>query len=401
MISVDEALEFVLKGAGPLKAESVPLNAIAGRVAAKDHIACLTQPPFSASAMDGYAARFDDAALGRSLRVIGEAPAGRPFTGTVEEGTAVRVFTGAVLPDGADHVIIQEDVAREGERITVTAGQPVARNIRPAGLDFKAGDSLAVAGQQLGVFHGALFAAGNLSEAACVRRPRVALFTSGDELREPGSDLAPGEIVNSNPFAIKALIEAWGGDADDLGCASDTLDAATDMFLRASEADIIVPIGGASVGDYDYMRAGFTKAGGKLVFEKVAVRPGKPTWYGQIGSARVIGLPGNPSSAIVTAALFLQPLLLRLAGNKASTVSHSVATATDLPANGARETYLRAERLWSEEGELTVRVFSKQDSSMLSVFTRCDALIRRPAHAPEVIAGTPVDIIPITGRFSE
>lgn len=401
MKSVEEALDLILDGVEALDAEQVPLDAIVGRIAAADHVACVTQPPFSASAMDGYAVRFVDIATRDTLQVIGEAPAGQPFDGRVEAGTAVRVFTGAVIPEGADHVVIQEDVTLEGATLTIVAEQKTARNIRPAGLDFKTGDVLAEAGKPFGIFHGALLAAGNLPTAKCVRKPHIALFTSGDELRAPGADLAPGEIINSNPFALRALIEAWGGTAEYLGCAPDGLAEVQEMFQRASGADLIVPIGGASVGKYDFMRDGFAAAGGALVFQKVAVRPGKPTWFGRLGASRVIGLPGNPASAMVTASLFVQPLVQRLCGRRAASITEMAVTMSALPANGMRESYLRAERVMSSSGQPVVKPFPKQDSSLLSAFTRCDVLIRRVVDAPGVPEGREVEIIPITGRMGD
>ncbi|WP_425409053.1 gephyrin-like molybdotransferase Glp [Hyphococcus sp.] len=394
MLSVDEAVTAILRGAAPLEAEAMPLAKLTGRIAAEDVIAQLTQPPFAASAMDGYAVRFADVKTGVSLKVIGEAPAGAPFKGEIRTGEAVRIFTGGVIPDGADHVIIQEKVTRDGERITVTETADAPRHIRPAGIDFKKGDRLAQAGERLHEIHGAIFAAGNISEARVIGRPTVALFSNGDELIEPGGDLRPGEIVNSNHYALSAMVERWGGAPEYLGRAADNEDAIREFFARARNADIIVPIGGASVGDYDFVKTAFAKEGGDIVFEKVAVRPGKPTWHGRLGSARIIGLPGNPASAIVTAALFVQPLARRLAGHAATegSVFEKAALSRPLKANSAREAYLRAEVSPLVYGYNAVPA-DDQDSSLLFPFARSNALIRRLANAPAAKEGDEVEIL--------
>lgn len=276
--------------------------------------------------------------------------------------------------------------------ITVTRAQASPRHIRQAGIDFSKGDLLAKAGTRFGPFHGTLLAAANLAYAKCYRRPRVALFSNGDELRPPGTALAPGEIVDSNHYAISAITRAAGGVPTYLGCAPDNPAAITEMYQQAAEADIIVPIGGASVGEYDFMRDGFLAAGGKQVFEKIAVKPGKPTWFGRLGTARVVGLPGNPASAMVTACLFVQPLIARLAGEMAQVNEINAVTAHDLPANGPRETYLRAERIGFDGGHPVVQAFHSQDSSLISAFTRCDILIRRAPNAGAVSAGDVVKV---------
>ena len=388
MLSVEEAIAAVLEGAAPLGADPAGLSQLLGRILAEDVNARMTQPPFAASAMDGYAVRFEDAAAGAELRVIGEAPAGAPFAGKLGKGEAVRIFTGGAVPDGVDHVVIQEDVARDGDRITVNDAQDAPRNIRPAGIDFKEGDVLATAGTRLHELHGAIFAASNIAEASVYRRPRVAVFSNGDELKEPGADLKPGQIVNSNHYALSAMIHAWGGEAVYLGCAPDDEASIRGFFRRGSDCDVIVPIGGASVGDYDFVKSAFAIEGGEIVFSKVAVRPGKPTWCGRLGSARVIGLPGNPASAIVTAALFLQPLVRRLAGETWA-VPFAKARVTEILApNGGREAYLRAV---AKDG--AVSTAPNQDSSLLLPFAAANALIRRPANAPAVEAGGEVEFV--------
>lgn len=388
MISVDDAIAAILDGVRPLDVERVSLSGLTGRVAAQTVKAAMTQPPFAASAMDGYAARFSDMKPGAMLRVIGEAPAGAPFDGEVGAGEALRIFTGGAVPKGADHVIIQEDVARSGDSIVVEATQDGPRNIRPAGIDFKTGDVLADAGERLHEIHGAIFAAANISDADVYRRPRVALFSNGDELKEPGSALKPGQIINSNHFALSDLIRSWGGEADYLGCAADNEESIREFFQRGRGADIIVPVGGASVGDFDFVKAAFAKEGGAVKFEKVAVRPGKPTWSGALGSTRVLGLPGNPASAIVTAALFVQPLVRRLGGEAWSAPFAAAQLTARIAANGGREAYLRAK---VEGGVITPA--SNQDSSLLWPFTKANALIRRVSHAPAAEIGAEVEYV--------
>ncbi len=382
MISVEEALSIVLSGAAPLGVESIALGDCADRIVAADIVARITQPPFAASAMDGYAARFADATKGETLRVIGEAPAGAPFDGGVGAGEAVRIFTGGVVPPGADHVVIQEDAAREGDAITISEAQERPRHIRPAGVDFQKGDVLARAGERLHEIHGALFAAANIDSVSVFRRPRVAVFSNGDELIEPGADLKPGQIINSNHYALCALIENWGGEATYLGCARDSEADIEAMFKKARDADMIVPIGGASVGDYDFVKTAFRKLGGETGFEKVAVRPGKPTWFGRLRSARIVGLPGNPASAIVTATLFVRPLAVALGGGDPTAAEGTAPLAAPVPANGGRETYLRA-----VVRDDAIAPAPDQDSSLLRPFAEANALIKRPPHGEALRVG--------------
>ncbi|GJL91664.1 molybdopterin molybdotransferase MoeA [Hyphococcus sp.] len=388
MITVDEAIAAVLEGAAPLASERVGLSVLVDRILAEDVSAEITQPPFAASAMDGYAIRFEDAKAGASLKVIGEAPAGAPFAGRVGAGEAVRVFTGGVIPDGADHVVIQEDVTRDGERITINESQDSPRHIRAAGIDFCKGDILAKRGAQLHEIHGSIFAAANVKHVSVHRRPHVAVFSNGDELREPGAALKSGQIINSNHYALCEMIRRWGGEVEYLGCAADSEDGIREVFRRGRDADIVVPIGGASVGDYDFVKSAFAKEGGMTRFEKVAVRPGKPTWCGSMGATRVVGLPGNPASAIVTAALFVQPLVRRLAGEKWTVPFGKAQLTAPLAANGGREAYLRG-----EVGNGKAAPARDQDSSLLLPFASANALIRCVSNAPALNIGDEVEFV--------
>ncbi len=399
MISVDEALAIILKSASPLPVHNHSLDNIAGFILAHDLYANITQPPFPASAMDGYAIHFEDAQLHANLTVIGESAAGHPFLGRVGRGQAVRIFTGAVVPDAADHVIIQEEVSREKNTISITAVQNQIAHIRAAGIDFCKDDLLVKAGTLLHELHGSVLAAANIASAHVISRPKVYLFSTGDELQEPGSDLKPGEIINSNHYAVHALIKKWGGDPVYVGCLKDDRDSVCAFFNNLNGADIIVPIGGASVGDYDIIKPAFTDAGGEIVFEKIAVKPGKPTWYGRFGRTHLVGLPGNPASAIVTAALFLQPLVRRLSGQLSGETDegqakHFGVLAQDLGANGARESFLRASIGFDKSGRQNmIHVAPNQDSALLSPFLEANILVRRRPHALSAKAGEKVEFV--------
>lgn len=393
MISVAEALAQIKANALSLETEAVPLDQALGRTLAKAVSAQVTQPPADVSAMDGYAVRLCDVGTaGARLEVIGEVPAGTLFDQPIGPGQAVRIFTGAALPAGADHILIQEEATREGDIVSVTAPQPAAQHVRKAGMDFRKDEILIESGQRLGPAEIAVAAAGNLADLCVYKPPRIAILASGDELRPPGSDLARGEIVNSNAAALSALIQMWGGEAIDLGIARDTVTAIREKIELAADADIILPVGGASVGDHDHMRAAFREAGAEILFEKVAVRPGKPTWFAQLGSIRILGLPGNPASAYVCAHLFLAPLMNSAQEHASRFEAH---LGQDLPENGRRETYMRG-RLDHAEGRLTVSALPNQDSSLLTPFRDADCLILRPVNDPARPAGIAVTCLPLT-----
>lgn len=394
MISVDEAFA-IIRAAAPVDSVMAPIADAGGRVLAKNVVAGLTQPPFDASAMDGYAVRFEEVQKeGATLTVIGEARAGGAFESTVGPGEAVRIFTGGVVPPGADHILIQEDADRDEDRLTVKVRQPAPRHIRRAGRDFREGDVIKTAGARLSPIDLALIAASNGESVEVRRKPMVAYFDNGDEIRDPGEPLGPGEIIGSNRFAIDALIRQWGGAPRYLGRAIDQHDAVVEKFEQGRMADVIVPIGGASVGDHDHCRAAFTGVGGTFLFEKVAVKPGKPTWFGAVGAASdggawVLGLPGNPASAIVCATLFLKPLLGALLG---AVDPHGVIHApllTALPPAGNRECFLRG-RLEERRDVLCVSPFDDQDSSLLGPLAGANILIRRHANAPALEIGDSV-----------
>ena len=373
-----------------------------GRVLARDLKALRTQPPFPNSAMDGYALRAGDAASGSAtLTLVGESAAGTAFEGAVGPGEAVRIFTGAPMPEGADTIVIQEDVEREGERIRLSAAPPAGDNLRPAGMDFHAGDALIPAGRRLTPRDVALAAAANHGEVTVRRRARVAILATGDELVAPGGTLGPAQIIASNNFAVAGLVEAYGGVAIDLGIAVDELSATKAAIGRArdAQADVLVTLGGASVGDYDLVQQALVSSGMELGFWRIAMRPGKPLMHGNLGAMRVLGLPGNPTSSVVCAILFLRPLLRALHGepDPGADPSQPGRLAVDLPANGARQDYMRALLSRSPEGSLLATPVSAQDSSLVKTMARADGLIVRPPHAKVAKAGDACRVIPFYG----
>jgi molybdopterin molybdotransferase len=403
MISVEEALKRVLASAEtPLGEETVALQAGYGRVLAHDLKALRTQPPFRNSAMDGYAIRSADAAsAATTLTMVGESAAGRAFEGAVGPGEAVRIFTGAPMPDGADTIVIQEDVQREGERIRLSAAVPAGDNLRPAGMDFHAGDILIPAGRRLGPRDVALAAAANHTGLTVRRRARVAILATGDELVAPGGTLGPAQIVASNNFAVAGLVEAYGGVAIDLGIAIDELKATQAAISRAGEAkaDVLVTLGGASVGDYDLVQQALVSSGMELGFWRIAMRPGKPLMHGNIGPMRVLGLPGNPTSSMVCSILFLRPLLRALHGEPepGADPSQPGRLAVDLPANGVRQDYMRASLSRNADGILVATPVTAQDSSLVKTMARADGLVVRPPHVAPAKAGDSCRVIPFQG----
>jgi molybdopterin molybdotransferase len=397
LMPVADALAAILAGAEALPEEMATLDTAFHRVLARDVAALRTQPPQAMSAMDGYAVRSADAAdLSARLKVIGEVAAGRPFARKVGHGEAVRIFTGGVIPDGADAVIIQEDTASDGDTITITEAAKPGRHIRPAGVDFREGDVLLARGRRLSDRDLSLAAGMNHPELAVHRRPKVAVLATGDELVMPGSIPGPGQIVYSNGYAVRALARAEGAETIDLGIAADTLEATTEGIrrARASGADILITMGGASVGDHDLVKRALEAEGVNMAFWRIAMRPGKPMMHGRLGAMRVIGLPGNPVSSYVCGFLFLVPLIRALSGR--SSIHHVRETALlgrDLAANDQREDYLRARLEVREDGASIAIPVNQQDSSLLGNLAAAQALLIRPPFAPAALKGTSIEML--------
>jgi len=397
LMPVAEALARVLAEAGPLPAEATPLAEACDRVLAADVAALRTQPPADVSAMDGYAVRAADIAkVPVGLRLVGEVAAGHPFQGAVGAGEAARIFTGGVLPPGADTIVIQENAAREGDTVVIGASSGKGKHVRLKGLDFQCGAVLLARGHRLTDRDLALAAAMNHPTVPVHRRPKVAILATGDELVMPGSMPGFGEIVYSNGYATMALARREGCEVVDLGIVPDRLPETVAAVRRARDvgADILVTSGGASVGDYDLVQKALAAEGLALSFWKVALRPGRPMMHGRLGAMHVLGLPGNPVSSYVCAVLFLIPLLRRLAGRPDVATAIDVARlGCDLPSNDERADYLRATLAPGPDGVPVATPAPVQDSSMLTKLARADCLLIREPHAPAAKAGEPCSII--------
>lgn len=389
MISVAEALEHLLALVAPTETETVPLREAAARVLAAPVVATRAQPPFDASAMDGYAIADTAPAPGAAFRVVGEAAAGHGWDGRIGPGEAVRIFTGAPVPQGGKRVLIQEDVARSGDMITLSENAEAPLYIRPTGGDFAEGAVISPP-RRLRPADLSLLAAMNIAVVPVHRRPVVALIATGDELVQPGESPRPDQIIASNTYGLAAMVEAEGGEARLLPIARDTREALAQAFGLAEGADLVVTIGGASVGDHDLVGEVLGEHGNRTIY-KVAMRPGKPLMAGRIDGAAMLGLPGNPVSSLVCGHVFLLPMLRAMQGLPAEPAPRRKAPLTAaLGANGPREHYMRA-----RVSEAGVTAFDRQDSSLMGILAAADALIVRPPRDPARAAGTLVDILPV------
>jgi molybdopterin molybdotransferase len=398
LLAVEDALRQVLSGVEALESQKVSLNEALGRVLAADVKALRSQPPFDVSAMDGYAARAADLAGGKALKVVGTSAAGHPFETEIRTGEATRIFTGAVVPKGADVVVEQESAQRDGERVTLKA-HSAGKHIRRSGQDFREGDVLLNKGIRLSPRAIGLAAAMDHARLECAKRPRVAILATGDELVAPGVGGAPDRIVASNPYSLAGLCTQEGAEVVDVRTLKDRVEAIADAIAGASErADICVTLGGASVGDHDLIRPALEKIGAKVDFHRVALRPGRPTLFGGKGAMRILGLPGNPVSAFVCGVIFLVPLLRKLQGHAEPVPRqlHAIL-GVDLWENDERADYLRATSAWNDKGQRVVTPFARgaQDSSLTAKLANADCLLIRLANAPAAKVGDVCRIIPI------
>lgn len=395
LVPAVEAREIILRDAAPVRVEQIPIEECAGRVLAQDLAALRTQPPFAASAMDGYAVRGADVQTSPvQLKVIGQAAAGHPFSGTVSTGQAVRIFTGAPVPQGADTIIIQENTRAGDGAVEVLESAAQGRFVRPAGLDFTENDVLLKKGDLLDPQRLSLAASMNHSALPVYARPRVALLATGDELVPPGDRLGEGKIIASNTFGLAALVMDCGGEVLDFGIVADTKQALRKTFAAVAKAkpDLLLTTGGASVGDHDLVRPVLESMGARFAFNRIAMRPGKPMLAGVLRTGeqeiRLIGLAGNPVSSLVAGYIFVRPLVTALAGRPIAGARPLPAIlGCDLPANDEREEYMRATANRLDDGTLEVTPFDRQDSAMLGALARADALVIRPVLAPAAAKG--------------
>ena len=390
MISVSDALSHLFDLVTATEVEAVPLRQAAGRVLARDVVATRTQPPFAASSMDGYALRQTEVEPDAMFKVIGEAAAGHRFDGVVKAGQAVRIFTGAPVPEGADFVVIQEDTTRRGDLIMLGHDIGPKTNIRPAGGDFHAGDTMD-APRLLRPADIALLASMNVATVPVYAKPRVAIIATGDELVQPGEVPNPDQIIASNTYGLAALLEQHGAQCRMIPIARDTVPSLTQAFTMAQDADLIITIGGASVGDHDLVAPVAAPMGMEQSFYKVAMRPGKPLMAGRLRDVPMIGLPGNPVSAMVCGTVFVVPVLRKMLGLPAAPAARvDLPLGVDLPANGPREHYMRA---MVRDGAVLPE--DNQDSSLLGILSRADVLMVRPPHDGPRAAGEIIGCIPL------
>lgn len=402
MLSVDQALARIIDALKPLPAEQIAVTDALGRVLAEDIASRRTQPPAAVSAMDGYAVRAADVTtVPAVLKVIGQAPAGEAFAGSVRAGQAVRIFTGGPVPAGADTIVIQENTEAGDGTVKVLRDAAEGQFVRPAGLDFRAGEVRLKAGRVLTARDVGLAAAMNVPWLMVRRRPRVAILVTGDEIVMPGDPIGPSQIVSSNSIALAAAVRVFGGEPCLLGIAPDDRDALATMAGGAAGADLLLTSGGASVGDHDLVQSVLGEIGFELDFWKIAMRPGKPLIFGRVGDTPVLGLPGNPVSALVCAIVYLRPALARMLGASEAAAAPRLTArlAEPLGENDERQDYLRAKLAGDADGGLVVTPFSRQDSSMLAHLSAADCLIVRAPHAAPLDAGAVVEILPIPGSL--
>lgn len=397
MIPVEEAQARVLEAARSTGIELLMLADAHGRTLAEPIIARRTQPPADMSAMDGYAVRASDAASVHSeLKVIGESPAGKPFTGQINEGQAVRIFTGGEVPACADAIVLQEDVDRDGDIVRLNEAAELGRHIRRAGLDFRSGETTIPTGTIMTPGQLSLAAGMNVVWVRAARRPRVAILATGDEIKLPGDELGPGQIIGSSGVGIAAYVRDCGGEPMMLDVAKDNEGALIAAARQAAGCDILVTLGGASVGDHDLVQSALAKEGLDVDFWRIAMRPGKPLMFGALGSQMVLGLPGNPVSTMVCAHLFLGPAIRQMLGrdetDPPATYAHLKAP---MSANDRRQDYVRARMTAEQEHGFAVEPFHVQDSSMMSVYAAANALIVRPPHAAAAEIGDLVQLLPL------
>lgn len=392
LLPVDEARARMVAQAMPTADETVALGEARGRVLRETITAHRAQPPFPASAMDGWAVRAADTP--GVLNIIGESAAGHPYEGAVGPGEVTRIFTGAPVPDGADAIVIQEDATRAGDQLTAP-GVTSGHHVRPAGVDFKAGDRLLSPGVRLDAWRLALAASSGAATLRVARRPRVAILSTGEEVVAPGAAPGPFQIFNSGTTALGELIRAWGGELialPNIGDNEDDIEAAA----RSCGGDVIVTLGGASVGDHDLVKPALSRLGMRMVVESIAVRPGKPTWFAVLADGRrIVGLPGNPASAMVCAELFLRPFLMAMQGAEATVNVIKARAAAPFEANGNREHWMRARISTAPDGSMLATPFRDQDSSLVTVFEASNALLRRPVGAQAAAMGDVVDVLPL------
>ncbi|MFV2091643.1 MAG: gephyrin-like molybdotransferase Glp [Hyphomicrobiales bacterium] len=393
LLSVEDALARATAGLAPTATEHVPLEHAAGRVLAADVAARRAQPPAAMSAMDGYGVRAEDVGTAPvTLEIIGTAPAGHPFAGTVGPGQAVRLFTGSLIPQGADAVVMQEDTQSDGTQVTISIRVAKNRFVRPRGMDFDTGEVLLKVGQVLGPSQLSLAAAMNHAGLDVYTKPVVGILATGDELVRPGPMVGAHDTIVSNNFGLMALVARLGGAPVDLGIAPDNEPGLNDAFDRANNMDLLVTTGGASVGDHDLVQQVLVQRGLALDFWRIAMRPGKPLIHGSLGDMRFLGLPGNPVSALVCAQIFLVPMLAALTGRPLNQARHFASLGCDMPANNQRQAYLRASISPGDDDQVATP-FEGQDSAMLAGLARADCLVVRPPNAPAASAGARVEII--------